>query len=87
METLYQRVGQERLHALIQHFYDLVFASEKIGPLFQHSDKDLVRRKQELFLEDKNLEKLVGDRMLLTKIVTFVLSKLLIHNYFSKLFH
>ncbi len=41
------------------------------------------KRKQELFLEDKNLEKLVGDRMLLTKIVTFVSSKLLMHNHFN----
>lgn len=50
MKTLYERVGQERLHTLIQYFYDRVFSSEKIGPLFDKLDKDLVRRKQELFL-------------------------------------
>jgi hemoglobin len=50
METLYQRLGQERLLALVNHFYDRVFVSEKIGPLFINSDKELVKRKQFLFL-------------------------------------
>ncbi len=45
--------------------------------LFQH------KRKQDLFSEDKNLKKLVGDRMLLTNIVTFVSNILLINKHFN----
>lgn len=50
MVTLYQQIGPEQLVKLVDSFYNLVFASEKIGPLFIHSDKVLVKKKQFLFL-------------------------------------
>jgi hemoglobin len=50
MVTLYQQIGSEQLEKLVDSFYNLVFASEKIGPLFIHSDKELVKKKQFLFL-------------------------------------
>jgi hemoglobin len=50
MDTLYHRLGEKRLKVLVDLFYDRVFSSEKIGPLFYKSDKELVRRKQFLFL-------------------------------------
>jgi hemoglobin len=50
MDTLYHRLGEKRLKVLVDLFYDRVFSSEKIGPLFNKSDKELVRRKQFLFL-------------------------------------
>ncbi|HLP56522.1 MAG TPA: globin [Fluviicola sp.] len=49
MESLYDRIGKERLHLLVNRFYDLVFDSPVIGPLFQ-TDKELIRQKQEAFL-------------------------------------
>lgn len=49
METIYDRVGADNLHKLIEIFYDLVFASEKIGPLFQN-DKEIIKEKQFQFL-------------------------------------
>ena len=49
MQTLYELIGEERLANLIDRFYDRVFASEKIGPLFK-TDKDLIRLKQKMFL-------------------------------------
>jgi hemoglobin len=50
MGTLYQQIGSEQLEKLVDSFYNLVFASEKIGPLFHDSDKELVKKKQFLFL-------------------------------------
>jgi hemoglobin len=50
MVTLYQQIGPEQLGKLVDSFYNLVFASEKIGPLFLDSDKELVKKKQLLFL-------------------------------------
>lgn len=49
METLYERVGVENLHKLVEIFYDLVFESEKIAPLFQN-DKEEIKKKQFQFL-------------------------------------
>ena len=49
METLYERIGRERLHELVDRFYDQVFTSPVIGQLFQ-TDKELIKSKQEAFL-------------------------------------
>lgn len=49
MKTIYEQLGDERLVELVHEFYDRVFASEKIRPLFQ-TDPDEIRRKQLLFL-------------------------------------
>ena len=49
MENLYSKIGPERLHAIIDRFYDLVFQNEKIAQLFQ-TNKSLIRDKQYKFL-------------------------------------
>ena len=49
METLYNRIGSDNLKQLIDVFYDLVFANEKIAPLFRN-DKKEIKEKQYLFL-------------------------------------
>jgi hemoglobin len=49
MDTLYVRIGNENLQKLIDQFYDLVFSSEKIAPLFKN-DKEEIKEKQYLFL-------------------------------------
>lgn len=49
-DTLYEKLGDERLLILLREFYDNVFASPIIGPLFAKSDKNLVIDKQFCFL-------------------------------------
>jgi len=49
MDTLYVRIGNENLQKLIDQFYDLLFSSEKIAPLFKN-DKEEIKEKQYLFL-------------------------------------
>lgn len=49
METLYSKIGPEQLKMIIDRFYDLVFTESSIAHLFQ-TDRDLVRRKQYMFL-------------------------------------
>lgn len=49
MDTLYSRIGERNLKQLLDTFYDLVFQSEIIGPLFK-TDKEEIKRKQFLFL-------------------------------------
>lgn len=49
MESIYSKIGPERLRRIIDTFYDLVFSNEKIGHLFQ-TDKSLIRDKQYQFL-------------------------------------
>ena len=49
METLYSKIGPEKLRAIIDRFYDLVFSNEKINHLFK-ADKSLIRDKQYQFL-------------------------------------
>ena len=44
METMFEHLGEENLRKLLDAFYDRVFASEKIGPLF-HNDKKGIKRK------------------------------------------
>lgn len=47
---MYERLGDERLVQLLNTFYDKVFVSEILGPLFAHSDKKEVKHKQFCFL-------------------------------------
>jgi len=47
--TLYDRLGEENLKALVDCFYDLVFENEQIAHLFK-SDKNQIKEKQRLFL-------------------------------------
>jgi len=47
--TLYDRLGEENLKALVDCFYDLVFENEQIAHLFK-SDKNEIKEKQRLFL-------------------------------------
>jgi hemoglobin len=49
MSTLYNELGPSNLKQLVNAFYDLVFDSEKIGPLFKN-DKEEIKKKQYMFL-------------------------------------
>jgi hemoglobin len=49
MATFYEHLGEENLRRLVDEFYERVFVSEKIGPLFQN-DKHGIKEKQILFL-------------------------------------
>ncbi|MEN9999468.1 MAG: hypothetical protein RI922_2458 [Bacteroidota bacterium] len=49
MDTLYDRIGPDKLKQLVDAFYNFVFANEKIAPLFQN-DKEEIKEKQFLFL-------------------------------------
>lgn len=49
-KTIYEQLGDERLIKLLRSFYDKVFASEVIGPLFSHSAKETIIDKQFCFL-------------------------------------
>lgn len=49
MNTLYDILGEQNLKLLVSEFYDRVFASEKIRPLFQNN-KEEIMEKQFLFL-------------------------------------
>ena len=42
MKTLYEHIGEENLLKLVHEFYNRVFSSEIIGPLFQNNQKDYV---------------------------------------------
>lgn len=49
MMTIYERLGDENLQILVDHFYELVFNDDRINHLFK-TDKELVKRKQFMFL-------------------------------------
>lgn len=49
METIYSKIGPERLKVLVNTFYNIVFNESSIAHLFQ-GDRDLVRDKQFCFL-------------------------------------
>ena len=49
MESIYSRLGEKNLQALVDSFYDLIEISD-IKDLFIESDMELVRKKQFLFL-------------------------------------
>ena len=47
--TIYEQLGEEKLHQLINKFYELVLENEVISPLFT-TDMEVVRQKQTAFL-------------------------------------
>lgn len=47
--TLFERIGEENIKALVGRFYDLVFAHPQISHLFK-TDKEVIKEKQRLFL-------------------------------------
>ena len=48
-DTIYEKLGPERLEQLVHNFYELVLDNPVLASLFQ-TDMDLVRRKQTAFL-------------------------------------
>ena len=50
METIYKRLGDDKLKLLVDYFYEEVFVSEVIGKLFANSEKEVVKDKQYRFL-------------------------------------
>ena len=50
MQTMYQKLGDERLSLLIEAFYARVFKSEIIGPLFLKTPIEIIKDKQYCFL-------------------------------------
>ena len=49
MQTLYTKIGPEKLKAIVDRFYDRVFEKSKISHLFK-TDKSVIRDKQYQFL-------------------------------------
>lgn len=49
MENLYEKLGEANITQLVNGFYEHVFESPIIAPLFQ-TDRDEVKRKQKLFI-------------------------------------
>ena len=50
-QTLYERLGgHEGIRAVVDDFYDRLVADEEIGPFFEGSDTELLRRTQTDFL-------------------------------------
>lgn len=49
MENLFDKIGAENIKLLVNGFYEYVFQSPKIEPLFR-TNRDEIKRKQELFL-------------------------------------
>ena len=49
MQTLYTKIGPEKLRDIVDRFYDIVFNTSKIEHLFK-TDKSLIREKQYKFL-------------------------------------
>lgn len=50
-QTLYERLGgHDGIRAVVDDFYDRLVADEEIGPFFEGSDMELLRRTQTDFL-------------------------------------
>jgi hemoglobin len=49
-KTLYELIGDNRLHDLLNSFYAKVFESPVIGKLFNQTDADTIKDKQFCFL-------------------------------------
>ena len=49
-KTLYEQIGDERLHEIVDRFYASVFASPVIGPLFNQTAAEAIKDKQFCFL-------------------------------------
>ncbi|MEZ4922784.1 MAG: hypothetical protein R2780_06395 [Crocinitomicaceae bacterium] len=50
LPTIYEKLGDERLRKLLDEFYERVFQSEIIGPLFNQTQKEVIKDKQFCFL-------------------------------------
>lgn len=48
--TLYELIGDTRLKLILDNFYNRVFSSEIIGPLFNMTDIEIIKDKQFCFL-------------------------------------
>jgi len=48
--TLYEQLGDQRLLQMLNTFYTQVFESKILGPLFNHTQKDVILDKQFCFL-------------------------------------
>ena len=49
-ETLYEVIGREKLHLLLNDFYDRIFSNELLAPIFSGSERSEVQNKQFLFI-------------------------------------
>ncbi|MBI3135850.1 MAG: globin [Bacteroidetes bacterium] len=49
-QTLYELLGDQRLLQLLNTFYNKAFSSPVIGPLFNHTQKEVILDKQYCFL-------------------------------------
>ncbi len=50
METLYSKIGENKLRELVDTFYDSIFNKSSITHLFNAGSQDFIREKQFLFL-------------------------------------
>jgi len=50
MESFYEKLGEKRLDILLENFYDKIFESELLRPLFMETPKEEIKSKQKLFL-------------------------------------
>jgi hemoglobin len=50
MPTMYEKLGDERLQNLIDAFYDRIFTNEILSPLFNATEKEVIKDKQFCFL-------------------------------------
>ena len=50
MESFYDKLGEKRLTQLLDLFYDKIFESELLSPLFLSTPKEEIKYKQKLFL-------------------------------------
>lgn len=48
--TIYDRLGDENLKKLLDIFYDKIFESKMIGPMFKSTPKEVIKDKQFCFL-------------------------------------
>lgn len=50
-ETLYERLGErEGIRAVVDDFYDRLVADDELGPFFENSNMEMLRRTQTEFL-------------------------------------
>lgn len=49
-ETLYEKIGRERLDLVLNDFYDCIFSNPLLTHLFEGSKRDEIQNKQLLFI-------------------------------------
>ena len=49
-QTIYEKLGDERLKLILDTFYDKVFENPVLSPLFNKTEKDSIKHKQFCFL-------------------------------------